>query len=207
MPAAPPARRKRQPIRRRTPQQDRARTTVDTILEAAARILRQHGLGALNTNRIATRAGISVGTLYGYFPDKTAILVALARRLMADDQAALLAAAAEDAAGEPIRSVLRALISRHRHDRALRRAAMSVHLGAGGAAEHADAVARFVLTLIERNNLLFGPAGPPSPFRLFIATRAALGVARSLVDESPHADDADLEDELVRLVYGYLGLA
>lgn len=188
------------------PRQDRAQATFDAVLEATARILRQHGIAALNTNRIAERAGVSVGTLYGYFPDKAAILVALARRIMADDRAALLAAIADDPAGEPLRSLLRALLARHCHDRALRRAVMAVHIGAGNATEHGDAVERFVLALIERHGLLFGPSGPPDRLALFVATRAALGVARSLVDEPTVEPSPALEDELVRLVYGYLGL-
>ena len=89
--------------------------------------MRREGLAGLNTNRIAERAGISVGTLYGYFPDKTAILVALARRILQEDQAALLAAIDADETGEPLRSLVCALLARHHTDRALRGAVMAVH--------------------------------------------------------------------------------
>jgi hypothetical protein len=64
-------------LKRRAPRQDRALDTVDTIFEAAARILQSEGKDAFNTNHIAERAGISIGTLYQYFPNKNAILVAL----------------------------------------------------------------------------------------------------------------------------------
>src|SRR5262245_25374034 len=71
---------------RRKPAQARARATIDTIFEATARIIEADGIRALNTNRIAERAGISVGTLYEYFPNKDAILIAMARRRLAEDE-------------------------------------------------------------------------------------------------------------------------
>ena len=66
--------------------QARARATMDTIFEATARIIERDGIAALNTNRIAERAGISIGTLYEYFPNKDAILIAMARRRLAEDE-------------------------------------------------------------------------------------------------------------------------
>ncbi|GLR11658.1 TetR family transcriptional regulator [Chitinimonas prasina] len=62
---------------RRQPCQARAQMKVALIFEATLRILEQEGEAALNTNRIAAVAGISIGTLYQYFPDKDAVLVAL----------------------------------------------------------------------------------------------------------------------------------
>ena len=65
---------------RKAPRQARAQATYDAVLEAAARILETDGLGALNTNAVAARAGISVGSLYQYFPSKEAILSELLLR-------------------------------------------------------------------------------------------------------------------------------
>lgn len=65
---------------RRNPTQDRARATVDVILEAAAEVFARHGYAAGTTNRIAERAGVSVGSFYQYFPNKDAVLVALVER-------------------------------------------------------------------------------------------------------------------------------
>jgi AcrR family transcriptional regulator len=69
------------PLRpRKRPVQPRAVETVSAILEAAAQILEAHGLDAFNTNAVAERAGVSIGSLYQYFPGKDALLIALMRR-------------------------------------------------------------------------------------------------------------------------------
>jgi len=66
---------------RKKPTQARSQATVEAILEATTRILRQDGLAAVNTNRVAELAGVSVGSLYQYFPSREAILAELVRRL------------------------------------------------------------------------------------------------------------------------------
>jgi AcrR family transcriptional regulator len=78
-----------QDFQRRTPRQARARMTVDSILEAAAQVLERAGPGGFNTNAVAERAGVSVGTLYQYFADKDAILLAVARREIDGPQTSL----------------------------------------------------------------------------------------------------------------------
>jgi len=65
---------------RRKPKQARARETLDTLLEGAAQVLRQHGYARATTNRIAEAAGVSVGTVYEYFPDKDAVFAAVIDR-------------------------------------------------------------------------------------------------------------------------------
>lgn len=60
--------------------QDRSKFTVGAILEAAAQVFQTYGYAAGTTDRIAERAGVSVGTLYQYFPNKDTILVVLAER-------------------------------------------------------------------------------------------------------------------------------
>jgi len=65
---------------RKRPTQARAHRTVDLILEAAAQILAHEGEEELTTNRIAERAGFSIGTLYQYFPNRESVLDALIER-------------------------------------------------------------------------------------------------------------------------------
>lgn len=59
---------------RKKPIQDRSRATVEAITLAAVHILDERGLDGFNTNAIARRAGVSIGSLYQYFPNKTAII-------------------------------------------------------------------------------------------------------------------------------------
>jgi len=97
------------PTPRKSPKQARAQHTVGVILEAAARILEEQGLEAANTNAIAARAGISVGSLYQYFGSKDAVLAELARsteRATADE----LAQASEAVADMPFDQQARNLI-------------------------------------------------------------------------------------------------
>ena len=68
--------------RRRRPRQARSRATVDAILEAAAQVLTEHGPQGATTNRIAERAGVSVGTVYQYFANKRALFTALGDRFL-----------------------------------------------------------------------------------------------------------------------------
>ena len=71
-------------LTRREPKQQRARQTVDDVLEAVQLVVKRHGTQAVTTNRIAEAAGVSVGSLYQYFPNKRAILTALHDRHVDD---------------------------------------------------------------------------------------------------------------------------
>src|SRR5215510_390504 len=104
-----------QPIdsKRRAPRQARAHNKVELIFEATIQILEKEGRARLNTNRIAERAGVSVSTLYQYFPNKEAILLALARHEMELHRNAVVDAvtqATQRHEPERDRIVLRALI-------------------------------------------------------------------------------------------------
>ncbi len=72
------------PEPKKTPRQSRSAATFEAIIEAGARILREGGYEALTTNRVADLAGVSVGSLYQYFPNKEAILVEMVCRHLTD---------------------------------------------------------------------------------------------------------------------------
>src|SRR5688572_11660030 len=74
---------------RKSPSQQRSGVLVDAIVEGAIRILVRDGYGALTTIRIAECAGVSVGSLYQYFPNKQAIVAEIVRRRTAEIIAAL----------------------------------------------------------------------------------------------------------------------
>jgi len=64
--------------------QHRSRATVDALIEATARILVKQGFDSASTNRIAEQAGVSVGSLYQYFPGKEALVAAVIERHQQD---------------------------------------------------------------------------------------------------------------------------
>jgi AcrR family transcriptional regulator len=100
-------------------------------LRSDRRIIERDGAAVLTTNRIAERAGVAIGTLYGYFPNKHAILLAMARRELEQTQGAIrtvLDTAEPDTAdpGVPIaRLAIRALIDGFGGRNRLRRALLS----------------------------------------------------------------------------------
>ena len=67
-------------VPRKAPKQQRSRETVDVILAATARVLVKEGFDHASTNRIAEAAGVSIGSLYQYFPSKESLVAALIER-------------------------------------------------------------------------------------------------------------------------------
>jgi len=178
---------------RRRPRQARSNATRDAIFEATAQILEAQGEAGLTTNRVAERAGVSVGTIYQYFASKQAILAEMARRENARVRRDL---ARDIAAGDasPVRLAIRAQIAVLKDHPVTRRAALKAIL----AEEGPDGIARETR---ETGRML-----PPIGERLdtFVLTQAVNGVIRAAVLEgSPHLADPGLEDALVRLVEGY----
>lgn len=80
---------------RKSPRQARSRATIDAILDAAARILGERGWTGLTTNAAAEVAGVSIGSLYQYFPNKLALVEAVRERHL-NEVLAVLHAAADD---------------------------------------------------------------------------------------------------------------
>jgi AcrR family transcriptional regulator len=105
---------------RRIPRQVRSRRTVDRILVAAAQVFHEAGYTSATTNDIALEAGISVGSLYQYFPSKDAILVVLTRRHIDSATVGLvslvLALNPEDRIRETFRTVVDFLVEQHAMD-------------------------------------------------------------------------------------------
>lgn len=102
--------------RAREPQQRRAKLTVDSILEAVVRILKREGIEGVNTNRIAEVAGVSIGSIYQYFPDKRAIFAALHRRHVEEIDRLVESTLVRYAAcplEELMRALIRALVEAH----------------------------------------------------------------------------------------------
>ena len=108
--------RKRSTTPRKLPQQDRSRTTVEAILEATAHILTEEGYEKASTNRIAERAGVSIGSLYQYFPNKESLMAALMEQ-HSHEIAELVESKLSDLFDKPLEMVIpeliRAVIAAH----------------------------------------------------------------------------------------------
>ena len=118
------------------------------ILEGAAQILEAGGLAAFTTNAVAERAGVSIGTLYQYFADKNALLLALAR---ARDGGGAGRASARALRGESdpslegrVRAMVRAIINAFRGRQRARKAVVQAILAQGCGIELMAPVAAFI---------------------------------------------------------------
>src|SRR6516164_4846579 len=122
--AEPPMAPRTRTVPRKSPQQQRSRETVDVILAATARVLVREGFDKASTNRIAEAAGVSVGSLYQYFPSKEALVVAVIERHNEDLMRVVRGALAEVAAQpleRAVRTLVAAAVEAHRVDPKLHR--------------------------------------------------------------------------------------
>ncbi|VVE34148.1 TetR family transcriptional regulator [Pandoraea terrae] len=196
---------------RKRPMQARAQHTVQTIFEATAQIIEEDGEDSLTTNRIAKKAGFSIGTLYQYFPTKEAILLAMIarerRRVMDELNERLARGAAEGVDPERIvRERLRVLIEAFgaggRFKRSMIRLAWQL--------DHHENIMQAMREAAEHiavaTSRLDSPAlRAPTAATIFVLTRAVMGTLRSAaLEDSPLLGTPEFEDELVRLVWGVL---
>lgn len=94
---------------RRTPRQARSAFTLDAIFEATIQLLVADGMHRLTTTKVAERAGVSVGTMYQYFPHKEALVYALNERYL-EALAARIETTCQALRGRPIAEMVEALI-------------------------------------------------------------------------------------------------
>lgn len=193
-------------IQRRSPVQARAQDTVELIFEATARILERKGREGLNTNRIAEVAGISVGTLYSYFPNKQAILLAMARRELDRLRSAVEAAlTCPPPDVDPVRLAIRVLIREYGAGGNGRRVLMETLFAQGGSTDMARPVNEIADVVQEHAARLLPGGAAPSRISLYVLTRAIDGVIRTATYESVEfRESPEFESELVRLVFSYL---
>jgi AcrR family transcriptional regulator len=205
-----PARRQVPETKRRIPRQARATETAAAILEGAAQILEANGLAGFTTNAVAERAGVSIGTLYQYFADKNAILLALAKQQvelgLAEIARALRGEIDPTPAGR-VRAMVRAMVHAFRGRLRARKALMQAVLAQG----LNDELMVPVVAFIARHGVLVSVTSQPvlaalTPLQLFVMSRAMIGVVRAAVmEEQPFFKSRAFEDEVVRLVLAYLG--
>jgi AcrR family transcriptional regulator len=193
---------------RKAPKQARSRETVEVILEAAARVFVRHGYARATTNRIAEAAGISVGSLYQYFPSKDAIAVEILRRY----RETLLALVHKhlDGVGEAtlepvVRALLGALLRAEGIEPALHRVLIEQVLRTSARGEISGFEERLEGALADAirnaNGALFGRDPDTTSF---VLVRAILGAVHAAVVDRPNLNGPALVDELTRLVVRFL---
>lgn len=94
----------------RAPQQQRSRRRVTALLDAAAEEFAERGFTAATTTNVAARAGVPVGSLYQWFPDKDALLYGLADRHLEDGSSVVLEALERAAAAPDLETCVRVLV-------------------------------------------------------------------------------------------------
>jgi AcrR family transcriptional regulator len=197
---------------RKQPNQDRSRETVAAILQAAAELIGDEGIARTTTNRIADRAGVSIGSLYQYFPNKKAILATLLERHRREAHAvidlALTRLADPDVPFERgLAGVFHDLIELHDTDPKLMRALtadVALALGHDHAAHEEDEgyLQRTEAILRERSDVRIEDPGIAA--QVIGQTIGAL--SRWLVHEAPPAlDRRAFVRETVRMLSTYAG--
>lgn len=196
---------------RKQPVQARAVETRARILDAAARVFGRHGYAAGTTNRIAAEAGLSIGSLYQYFPNKDALLVELVRRHV-EHQRAVLGAAMRRALGLPpglparIAVLVDAAIDSHLDDPALHQVLFEEAPRPPSLQAELRAVEREIVE-VTASLLTADPAvtvgDPQLAARLAVTTIESL-VHRNLAVRQPEVDLDAFRRELVTLLVRYL---
>jgi len=194
---------------RRTPKQRRSRVIFSAILEAGRRLLESKGPRALTTNRIAERAGVSIGSLYRYFPNKQAIVAAIYEGEAGREAEGIRSSPTWAIEEIPLRPALAALV-----DYQLDRHRRLIELGRDFYREHhrnfslgprvgAEALEARLRDLLLRHGESVRVRDPDQA--AFLLARGISAIVRRAVDERPEKlREPAFRDELVDLVLAYV---
>jgi AcrR family transcriptional regulator len=190
---------------RKIPLQGRSAETIGIILKAAEVIIEAKGLDALNTNLVAERAGVSVGSLYQYFPGKEAILATLIRnmrRKMLEDIEGALERCKDMNLAVTIHDLIHASLAHHVANPVLTQALEKAE----------DALPMNAETQALKHKMggaiqsVLRQHGVPNPEQ---ATFDLVAMSHGLVEAASKRGQTDFDDlanRLLRAVLGYLGL-
>ena len=189
---------------RKRPTQERAQATVDAIVLAAAHLLKTEGSERLTTNRIAEVAGVSIGSLYQYFPNKHAVVAELRARHTEWFEKTLRSEAARRSSAslrEGVRPAIERLIAMHRIDPVLHRALAPGDraLSAEGEREYRAVLRDFLVAKAPQ----LRPLDPETVS--YIAVRALEAVIHATALEAPERlEDPEFTREVTELLVRYV---
>jgi AcrR family transcriptional regulator len=191
---------------RRVPVQQRSRDKVERALQAADALLEREGVTSLTLSRVAEEAGVSVGALYQYLPDREAIVGALSSMYYARLEARmdeLIAGLTHERSADPVGEVIEAIAQMYRGQSATR----ALRAGLQGAdqlalgREHKQRMVAKVQVLLVAYGIVPDGAGDTVARTIFFA---ADGVMHE-VFAADEQGDADLLAELEVMLRVYLG--
>ena len=195
---------------RKQPRQARSKRMVRALLDATAKVLVEEGWSAASTNRVADVAGVSVGSLYQYFPNKESLVLTLARE-HGEAQVQLLAQALEEVSDLPIQDTIARYVSAnlaaHRQDPQLH-----VHLTASVLAHGLSSIHELhglarpmVRQYLERFRHQLAVSDLDTATFLLVTTVEA-AIHGAILEDPSRIEDVAFERELVALVCRYLGV-
>jgi AcrR family transcriptional regulator len=193
---------------RKKPKQSRSKATVDAIIEATARVLVERGFDGATTNHIAQVAGVSVGSLYQYFPNKAALVLAVVER-HCTEMLEMLQASAQSLGDAPlplaVRKYVKAMVDAHMVDPALHRVFVQQMMHVGF--EHLHQIDRATRVVVQAYLDAHRDEIIPQDTQLatFVLVRAVEAVVHGVVlDPRDDIDPDALAEEVTALVLRYL---
>jgi len=204
--------RPRTPTPRKRPSQARGRATVEAILEATARILVDEGYEKATTNHVAEVAGVSIGSLYQYFPNKEALVGELLERhesRMLDQLAGMMTELAGAPIDEAVRTYVRAMLELHRQTPKLHRVLtqqIPIFYDLGRIRDFQARAEVVVRAFLEVHEARIRPTNlDHAAFVLVTAVESVTHAA--VVDRPKMLADPGFETEIVELILRYLGVS
>ncbi len=207
-----PARRQVKTTPRKRPRQTRSKETVETILAATARILIKLGFDGLTTNAVAELAGVSIGSLYQYFPNKQALVAALIERRLDEKNANThreLARVAQLPFPEAVRTMIRLTIENYAASPELSRVLIEQVPRVGRMARIAElhtGTLQIVAALLAARRDELAVRDPEMAAFVCVSSIEAIAQRAALFQPERLRDPA-LVDEATAMVTRYLGVA
>jgi AcrR family transcriptional regulator len=203
---APLVKRKKSPVRK--PLQARSRALVEVVLEATAQILVKDGYDRLTTNRVAERAGVSVGSIYQYFHSKEELVAALVDRHM-DRLVALVSGELAAAVNLPLaaaaRRIIGALVRSHMVDPDVHRAILEQvpKVNRMDRVREMDQQFEALLAAVIVAKKAKFPIEDPRMFAFLVVQTTKAVTLGALLDHPEYLRDERLAEELTRMFMGY----
>ncbi len=191
---------------RKEPRQARSRATVDAVIEAGARILSEQGWGGFTTNKVADAAGVSIGSLYQYFPDKLSLVDAIRRRHLDDSLGAVRNALAKtQSLAAFVETLVSNIIEAHSIHPGLHRVLLDEAPGLEAYRDQNSRIEAQYLALYTQAATVYGShnRGVPASTVGLVISDAIDGVIHNAARRG-RLREPQMRDELVRMICSYL---